>query len=101
MSFVLQKYHHDTGLMQLDVAERAGISVKRYNHYVTGKRRPDRDAAVAISRATDGVVSVSELLEHVIPDGYELRKIEQDDTDLANIQKMINEAQESRREAGA
>ena len=88
-------------LTQMQLAEKVGVSQSQISNYVTGRRRPTRHIAVAISEATGGLVSVGELLEHVIPEGYELRKIEQDDADLANIQTMIDEAQDSRREAGA
>lgn len=86
----LATYFREPGsLTQQQVADIVGCSQSVISLYSTGKRRPDSQTALRISEATGGVVSVSELLAHAIPDGYELRKIDQDD------------AQDSRREAGA
>lgn len=98
----LRDYFRQPGsLSQTEFASLCGLKVATLNHYVHGRRTPSIEAAVEISEITGGLVSVGEILSHAIPDGYELRKIDRGDTDLANIQSMINDAQESRREVDA
>lgn len=69
--------------LQTEFAARLDMKIATINHYVHGRRTPSFEVALTISEATGGLVSVGELLANAIPDGYELRKIEQDDTDDA------------------
>lgn len=47
------------------------------------------EQAVSVEQVTSGTILASELLAHAIPEGYELRKIDTEDEDIARIRVMI------------
>lgn len=94
----MQKYGYKPYSKLNPLYDALGISHLYLGDIAIGKRTPSLELAVMIEHATNGEVRPRDLLpKESLPDGGAM---DADDTDLANIQKMINEAQESRREAG-
>lgn len=58
----LKEYMQWKGYSGKEVAERAGVDASYISRILTGERVPGRLAAKTISEATDGHVSVIELL---------------------------------------
>lgn len=88
-------------LTQRQIGNIVGRSQSVISLYATGQRRPDPKTAVELSEATNGLVSVGELLSHAIPEGYELRKIEGEDDDIIKCRKAFDVLVESRKEVTA
>ena len=52
----LKEKRKQQGLMQIDVAKRAGISVMSYQRYESGKRVPDAIHAILIAHVLNSTV---------------------------------------------
>lgn len=59
----LIKYLQDNEIAQADFARGAGLTRQQINHLVTGFRRATLQTAIAIEKATKGVVWMSDWLE--------------------------------------
>ena len=55
----LQKAREKTGLMQIEIADKAKVSLRAYQYYEVGERLPDVKTAKLIAQALDS--SVEEL----------------------------------------
>lgn len=57
----LKKVRKSKGLMQSEIADKAGISIMSYQRYESGKRVPDVNHAILIAKALNS--SVEELFQ--------------------------------------
>lgn len=66
------------------LARSIGASHGTLGDIITGRRNPSPALASAIERATHGAVTAGELLAHLVPAGYELRRLPScaDDTNI-------------------
>lgn len=56
----LRKYLEQERISQADFARLAGLSQPALSQYVSGVRRPNVDAALAIERASNGAIPMSD-----------------------------------------
>lgn len=66
-----------------------------------GRRYFTTEQASAIESLTGGDFMASDLLFYMVPEGYELRKIEEDDDDIIKCRKAFDVLVESRKEVTA
>lgn len=74
----LKEYLDLIGKKQKDFAVELGVSGAHVSDLVKGKKKPSPDLATKIEDLTNGEVKASDLLQHLVPDGYRLVKEEKE-----------------------
>lgn len=62
------------GLYSAKFADQLEISRQHLGDIAMGKKNPSPELAAKIEEATNGEVKASDLLRHLVPDGYRLVK---------------------------
>lgn len=70
----LREWRKENKLTRAEAAKAFGINVNTYIAIEAGTRHPTTEQAAKIEEITKKQVAASELLSHLLPPGYELRK---------------------------
>lgn len=65
-------FKKNPGLRKTAFGLRIGVSQPFVSALINGTKKPGKETAEAIERETDGQVKASDLLQHIVPEGYEL-----------------------------
>lgn len=69
---IAEYFKKNPTLTTTEFAKKIGVSQPFVTYLIRGVKKPSKETAEAIERETDGDVRASDLLEHLVPEGYEL-----------------------------
>lgn len=74
----IKEYLTKENMSQRELAKSIGVSDPYVSEIIAGKKNPSPALATRIEKATNGEVKASDLLQHLVPDGYRLVKEEKE-----------------------
>lgn len=86
---IAEYFQKNPKLTTTEFARRIGVSQPFVTYLIRGVKKPSTETAEAIERETQGQVRASDLLEHIVPEGYELVRKEPAASHVVSVGDLV------------